>query len=57
MFQTISSRAIIISGGPSSVNTAGVSHLMDPEVFKMGVPMLGICYGFQVCRISYGAVG
>jgi len=40
-------KAIILSGGPASVNTAGAPPA-PAGIFTAGVPVLGICYGFQV---------
>ena len=38
---------VILSGGPSSVN-AEDAHLVEKQLFEMGIPILGICYGMQL---------
>ncbi|MBP8128809.1 MAG: glutamine-hydrolyzing GMP synthase [Candidatus Hydrogenedentes bacterium] len=44
---------IIFSGGPASVH-APASPMPDPEVFELGVPILGICYGVQLLAQMLG---
>lgn len=46
-------KAIILSGGPASVFEPGAPTI-DTRVFESGVPVLGICYGFQVMAYELG---
>ncbi len=46
-------QALILSGGPKSVHVEGAPRL-DPEIFSLGVPILGICYGAQLVAQQLG---
>jgi GMP synthase (glutamine-hydrolysing) len=47
--------ALILSGGPKSVHVAGAPTL-DPAIYDLGIPILGICYGAQLIAQQLGGV-
>jgi GMP synthase (glutamine-hydrolysing) len=48
-------RGIILSGGPKSVYEEGAPAVAE-ELFELGVPVLGICYGMQVMSRHFGGL-
>ncbi|MCX5906807.1 MAG: glutamine-hydrolyzing GMP synthase, partial [Deltaproteobacteria bacterium] len=46
-------KGIILSGGPASVYEPG-APLNPPELFRLGIPTLGICYGMQLLTFALG---
>ena len=51
----IEPKGIIFTGGPNSVYDESSPHY-TPEIFKLGIPILGICYGCQLMAYSLGGV-
>jgi GMP synthase (glutamine-hydrolysing) len=51
----LSPHGIILSGGPSSVYDEGAPEI-DPEIWNLGIPVIGVCYGMQVMVQQLGGV-
>src|SRR5437588_10125031 len=49
-------RGIILSGGPNSVYDPGAPSV-DEEIYRLGTPILGICYGHQLMAKQLGGRG
>ena len=52
--QAFDPKAVILSGGPNSVHEASAPSI-DPRLFELGKPILGICYGMQLVTHLLGA--
>ena len=51
--KAMNATGIIFSGGPNSVYDENAFHV-DPAIFDLNVPILGICYGMQLMSLHFG---
>ncbi|MCF7808367.1 MAG: glutamine-hydrolyzing GMP synthase [Candidatus Marinimicrobia bacterium] len=53
MIKASGAQAIILSGGPNSTFEAGAPQI-DPAIFDLDIPILGVCYGLQLAARHFG---
>jgi GMP synthase (glutamine-hydrolysing) len=54
--KSFGAKGIILSGSPFSVEQPG-APMVDPAIFELGVPVLGVCYGLQLmAKLLGGAI-
>ncbi|ONI47173.1 glutamine-hydrolyzing GMP synthase [Candidatus Epulonipiscioides saccharophilum] len=51
--RSLNPKGIIFTGGPNSIYESG-SISCDKDIFQMGIPILGICYGAQLIAYTFG---
>jgi GMP synthase (glutamine-hydrolysing) len=51
--RALAPRGLVLSGGPASVYEPGAPQ-PDPDIFQLGIPILGICYGLQLIGYHFG---
>lgn len=51
--RSLAPKGIVFSGGPASVYAEG-APTVDPEIYSLGIPILGICYGMQLITHQQG---
>ncbi|PIQ68296.1 MAG: GMP synthase (glutamine-hydrolyzing), partial [Candidatus Taylorbacteria bacterium CG11_big_fil_rev_8_21_14_0_20_46_11] len=46
-------KGIVLSGGPQNLSTPS-AYKIDPAVYNLGLPVLGVCYGLQLMAYQLG---